>query len=230
MKYLPLLVLIICSINCNSQDPNPELFQTWYLISVQNTDLSTPIKVAGIVPAVTPTLTISSDNNFNGQGACNTFFGSFTFSNVFPGSIKTTLFYPTLSICSPQIHNSFESSYFEFLKSAIQYQITPLGQGLVLKMFTPLFGDAIFQNYPLKTIDFDSEQIAIYPNPTSSNIFLNLKPFVVSKIQVINSIGQNVKTINNDFESINISDLSPGIYILKISTELGTINKKIIKE
>lgn len=230
MKDLLLLVSIICSINCYSQNPNPELFQTWYLTYVQNNDFAEPINVVEIVPAVTPTLTISSDLSFTGEGACNTYNGLITNVDSASGIFQTTQFIQTLSICSPEIHNTLEISYFNFLQSAIQYMITPQGEGLIMTMYNPLMGTAIFQNFSLKTSDFDSERIAIYPNPTNSDIYLNFKSLNISKIQIVNSIGQNVKTLNNDFESINIADLSSGIYILKINTEFGMINKKIVKE
>ena len=228
MKTLTILFSAIYSLSCFSQEPNPELFQTWYLTYIQENDFATPYNVNEIVPAISPTLTISNNLSFSGEGACNNFNGTFT--NVTSDSFETSMFIPTLLICSPQIHYSIEISYFEFLQSARYYQITPQGQGLVLTMFNPIFGQAIFQNFALNRIDFDSEQIAIYPNPTNSTIFLNFKQLVVSNIQVVNSIGQNVKTINNNFESINMSDLNSGIYILKIDTNLGTINKKIVRD
>lgn len=133
-------------------------------------------------------------------------------------------------ICDAEIHNSFESSYFGVLQSAGQYQITSDGQGLILTIDTPLFGKAIFNNYKLKSKSFDGEQLAIYPNPSHSVIYLNAKQLNISKVQIVNSFGQNIKTINNNFETLDISDLSSGIYFLKIDTEFGTINKKIIKE
>ena len=228
MKNLLLLASIICFINCYSQEPNPELFQTWHLTFLQGSDLDTPINIVEILPAITPSLTISNDLNFIGEAACNTYGGSLT--NVTSDYFEITQFSQSLLTCSSQMQNSFEESYFGFLQSVSFYQISPHGQGLILTMYNPIFGSAIFQNFALKTTDFTSESLVIYPNPTNSSIFLNLNQLLVSKIQVINSIGQNVKTINSDFESINISDLSSGIYILKIDTELGVINKKIVKK
>ncbi len=72
--------------------------------------------------------------------------------------------------------------------------------------------------------------IVLYPNPAKATISLNFNQLVVSEIQIINSLGQYVKTINDDFETIPVADLPAGIYILRIDTEWGTINRKIIKE
>ncbi|MEO5777205.1 MAG: T9SS type A sorting domain-containing protein [Flavobacterium sp.] len=227
MKYLLLFVSILCGVNCFSQDPNPQLFQTWYLRFVQTNDFAPAYTISAVDPPIAPTLTISADLSFSGNGACNTFTGSFATmdaSDYMPGTFSATL-----AICGPQIHNSVEGSYFYFLQSPGYYNIYTEGTGRVLIFGTPLFGQAIFQNFPLKNKDFSLEQIAIYPNPTSSTVFINSNQIPISKVQVINSLGQNVKTINQGFEAIDISELSSGIYVLEITTDLGTINKKIIK-
>lgn len=216
------------NLNCYSQNLNPDLFQTWYLTYLQNNDFAPSYQVADIVPAITPTLTVSSDLNFNGQVACNGYSGILT--NTSFNAFQTTQFSQTLLVCNDQEHNSFEASYFNFLQSGILFEIATEGQGLRMTMYNGIFGVAIFQNFLLKTSDFDAEKIALYPNPSDAVIFLDFNQLMVSKIRVINSIGQNVKTINSDFETINISDLSPGIYILNISTEMGIVNKKIVKE
>ena len=228
MKNLAVVVLLICSINCFAQNPNPELFQTWYLRFVQSSDLSPAFNVYTIVPAITPTLVISNTLNFTGTGACNTFSGVFT--STFSGQLQTNSFTPTTLLCGSQIHNSFEGSYFGFMQFAGQYQIFPEGTGSILVMNNPIFGQAVFQNFPLATPDFELEKIAIYPNPSNDVFYLNSNQVVLTKIEVINSLGKLVKTINDGFEALAISDLSTGIYLLKINTTLGTINKKIIKK
>jgi heat shock protein HslJ len=228
MKKFILLVLLLCSIHCFSQSPNPELYQTWYLRYIQSTDLSTPYTVSAIVPSIAPTLIISNTLNFTGMGGCNTFMG--TFSSPFSGFLQTPQFMPTLLVCSTQVHRNFEDSYFGFLQSGGQYSISPEGSGLILIINTALFGQAIFQNFPLTTATFAREQIAIYPNPSSSKVYVAANTMQISKIQFINSLGQTVKTINNDFQTIDISALASGIYLLQLTTELGTITKKMVKD
>ncbi|MDN3677005.1 T9SS type A sorting domain-containing protein [Flavobacterium paronense] len=226
MKNLILLASLCCSINCFSQDP--QLFQTWYLSSVQSSDLSPLTNVWQITPAITPTLTISNTLNFTGQGACNTFNG--VFSSPVSNYWQTTSFSEAGTDCGVLSHNSFEDSYFGFMQSAAYYNIYTNGTGLGLVINNPIFGQAVFQNFPLSTTAFKLEQITLYPNPAKSVLYINTNQVAISKIQIINSLGQNVKTINNDFEVLDIADLTTGVYILKMNTELGTINKKISKE
>lgn len=230
MKHLFLLSSIIFSASCFSQGLDTLLFQTWYLKSVYTNDSSYVVRL--INPPITPTISISTSPAtpvFAGTGACNTFNGRSIVSSQ--GQFETIEFTPTTLSCGPEIHNSFEASYFSVLQSATQYQIYWLNTGgIFLTIFNPTFGAAEFQDFPLSTTEFDTDKIAICPNPAKSVISLNSKQAAILKIDVINLYGQIVKTINDAFETINISDLSSGIYMLKINTELGTTNKKIIKE
>ena len=228
MKQFYLFILLIGSLNCISQNQNHDLFQTWYLRFVQSNDLATPYTVSAITPVISPTLTITDDLNFAGNGACNSFGGTITESA--PGEIQITGFFATLLICNSEIHNSFEQSYFGFMQSAQFYTIGSERDGLVLTINNPLMGQAVFQNRPLKTKDFQSDLVALYPNPSSDKVFLDATQLTISKIQVVNTTGQTVKTIKNNFGVVEVSDLPSGIYMLKIDTENGTVTKKIVRE
>ena len=212
---------------CLAQNTNPQLFQTWYLNFVQASDLDTPYNVFEIEPQISPTLTISNELNYNGVGACNTFEGVFV--NTFSDYIESSIFSPTTNDCNFELHNSFESSYFYFLQYGGTYQIIPQGNGLILIISNPIFGSAVFTNFKLDINDFDFNQITIYPNPIELNFSLKSDKLNISRIQIINSFGQNVKTIQNEFGIIDISNLNSGVYILKIDTEFGILKRKIIK-
>jgi heat shock protein HslJ len=74
MRKLILLGLLINSIYSISQ-PNPQLFQNWYLTYIQGSDLSNGYNVSDIEPPISPTLTISDTFNFTGERGCNMFDG-----------------------------------------------------------------------------------------------------------------------------------------------------------
>lgn len=227
MKKITLLFLLFCSLCSFAQDINPQLFQTWYLNFVQSNDLSEAYHVSEIGAPNVPTLMISDDLTFNGMGACNAFSGNFaslTFENFETADLTSGT-----EICSTQTLNNFEGSYLSFLQSTGWYNIATESNGLVLTMDNPIFGRAIFKNYRLKTTDFESDQVAIYPNPSSSKIFINYNQLVISNVEIINSFGQKVQEGNDHFESVDISNLSAGVYFLKIKTDRGFVNKRIVK-
>lgn len=228
MKHLLILISIIYSINCFAQEPNPELFQTWYLYSVMASDGSQgPYVVSEISPTITPSLTIVEDLTFSGIGACNSFDGTFTFSN---NTLSTDQFSNLTNDCGAQVHNSFETEYFSFMEYAIGYQITSENDGLVLNLSTAVFGEAVFKNFTLNTRDFDLNQTEIYPNPTNSIIYVKSKNTSIEKIEFYNSFGQTMRIIKSKFETIDISNLSAGVYMMKIYTEFGIQNRKILKK
>ena len=76
----------------------------------------------------------------------------------------------------------------------------------------------------------NSDKIAvIYPNPTSSIIFIDSKTNV-SSLKLFNSLGKQIKFIKDDnLKQIDIANLSKGIYFLEVVTEKGKEIKKVIK-
>jgi hypothetical protein len=82
----------------------------------------------------------------------------------------------------------------------------------------------------LSNESFNDDKIVVYPNPCNSEFFIEGKSF--NSYQLINSIGQIVKnsTLDENLETqkISVSDLSDGIYYLKLSSLNGVSNKKII--
>lgn len=75
-----------------------------------------------------------------------------------------------------------------------------------------------------------SDQIKITPNPASNSIEIALPE--KSQIDILNIEGQIIKVINAQVlnTSFNISELSKGIYFVKVKNENGIFVKKFIKE
>jgi uncharacterized protein (TIGR02145 family) len=74
--------------------------------------------------------------------------------------------------------------------------------------------------------------IKINPNPAIDNINIICASRQSLKMQLYNTVGQCVLQIelNKQTNTIDISSLTSGIYILKLTSPNGTIEKKIIKE
>jgi hypothetical protein len=73
--------------------------------------------------------------------------------------------------------------------------------------------------------------IDIYPNPVIDVLFIkNNTGIKIERIAVYNILGKVVLRENNNFNNLNLSDLTSGILFVKIETENGIITKKIIKE
>jgi photosystem II stability/assembly factor-like uncharacterized protein len=75
-----------------------------------------------------------------------------------------------------------------------------------------------------------SNNFSIFPNPTHDN--LTIETPEKATIEILNIEGQIIKTINTADKqaTIDVADLSSGIYIIKAKTEKGIAVKKFIKE
>tara|TARA_B100000787_G_C16110499_1_gene257845 strand:- start:152 stop:832 length:681 start_codon:yes stop_codon:yes gene_type:complete len=226
MKLIIFLTSIVFSSVCLAQDPDPNLFQTWYLYSFD--DDGFPQNISEIEPSIEPYLTILEDYSFNGQGACNSFNGIYSF----PAGTDfiATEFNSTTDECDAQIHNYFENFYFELLEYGGKYEVLEDTNGYILELSTPLMSYAEFRNYPLSTNNFNLNSIKIYPNPSDSEIRISSSEHIVSKIEIYDLNGKKTSSLTNNIETINISNLKAGNYLIKIFTNNGILVKNIIKK
>jgi hypothetical protein len=82
-------------------------------------------------------------------------------------------------------------------------------------------------NYESKESD-----VTIYPNPTHSEVFVGFENSTYTNLRIVNSIGQEVfyQTNYNSGQSINIRDLSKGIYFVYVTgINIQSIKKLIIE-
>jgi hypothetical protein len=87
--------------------------------------------------------------------------------------------------------------------------------------------DYFVSNNDLKN---NSNLLIVFPNPTADNLTIETPD--KSTIEILNIQGQIIKTINTADKqtSIDVADLSSGVYIIKAKTERGVAVKKFIKE
>lgn len=69
----------------------------------------------------------------------------------------------------------------------------------------------------------------IYPNPAKDN--LTIKAEAMTRITITNTLGQVVydNSVNSDNELINMSQYDAGVYMVRITTENGSVVRKISK-
>ncbi len=75
----------------------------------------------------------------------------------------------------------------------------------------------------------ENGELAIFPNPVKDVLTINYDK-AISQIDVYDVYGKLVKTFTTVGSTINVSDLSSGVYMLNMQTEEGIVVKKIVKE
>jgi PKD repeat protein len=71
--------------------------------------------------------------------------------------------------------------------------------------------------------------INVYPNPTSNQLTVDTE-LKLSKITIIDITGKMIMTTKGNTNTINVADLSDGIYFIQLITEEITITKKFVKQ
>jgi hypothetical protein len=226
MRNLLLTLSLVSTLQCIAQDPDPDLFQTWYL---QDIFLEFTPPLGLIEPPIHAFLIISENLDFSGQGSCNTFTGTYLYDPS-ENSIGFIEFSRTNMDCIFKYHNQFETEYFATVKGPWKYEISEDGVGLQLNIYNILDSSATFTNYSLGTPDINKIEITIYPIPSHTEIFIESQNEPITRIELLNLLGENLQSRTDYTDSVDISGLASGIYLLRIFTEQGSIVKKIAKQ
>jgi hypothetical protein len=97
----------------------------------------------------------------------------------------------------------------------------------------PTKGDHDYWGFQMNaSLDLNNTQIdkpiSIYPNPTSDFITIennDAEPFL--SIELLDYAGKRIKSFNPSNTSVNLSDLAPGVYLLRMTTAEGNFCEKI---
>lgn len=86
-------------------------------------------------------------------------------------------------------------------------------------------------NQPTALTNNPALNVLIYPNPTSSNLSVQLEKEMYSTLQLISTDGKPVYNTNlTQFANLDVSTLPKGLYILVITNPKGRIIRKITVE
>jgi ASPIC and UnbV/Secretion system C-terminal sorting domain/FG-GAP-like repeat len=100
----------------------------------------------------------------------------------------------------------------------------------ILNNVTPNQTLTIVENSTLSSKEFDKNTFIIFPNPTSG--IVNIKPTINQDfiLTIFDAIGRKIssKAYKNINKSINVNDLSNGVYFFSFNTEKGEITKKVV--
>ncbi|MBJ7879767.1 M1 family aminopeptidase [Gelidibacter salicanalis] len=98
-------------------------------------------------------------------------------------------------------------------------------------LVNPEFDVVSKHNAPVLSVDRHSVamELSVYPNPTSNRITIK-KPdhLMVERIHIYNVLGQQLYT-SGWTNSIDMSSFSSGLFVIELQTNIGNINKSVLK-
>lgn len=73
------------------------------------------------------------------------------------------------------------------------------------------------------------EGLSLYPNPVSNGkVYITSKNDLNKEIQIFDVLGKKVLQTELSSKELNVSNLSPGVYIIKIKEEEASSTRKLI--
>ncbi|MEL6812521.1 MAG: T9SS type A sorting domain-containing protein [Bacteroidota bacterium] len=226
-KTLLLFAILLLYLSSYAQEPDPELFKTWYLTEM-SVDQGISDYVVDVTPSITPTMTIEPSLEFYGDLACNGFGGVFTY-NAAEDTFSLDEYNVTLVVCDYQEHITFESThngYFAESTEPVYYYVGP--DYLELEFF-PGFA-LIYQNEPLGVDEVVKLSIQIAPNPVSDILQVKSENHSVQSVNVYDIAGTRLIQQNEDLDQIEVNQLASGIYFLEVISERGKAIERFVKK
>ncbi|WP_394907753.1 T9SS type A sorting domain-containing protein [uncultured Mesonia sp.] len=229
MKAIIKLVICLLSLTSFAQVA-PLENHTWYLekLVINNTDFSVP------------------------NGFSNSYFANFTNGADYSLNAPCYPIQGTLSYSQNQTFNINDASspldcdglpqqvteYDEKIMFSINLSNNPFSYVFSYKSnyieltITNANGDqAIYRNQQLGISNNDKPEVDLYPNPATSSFQLDKDAGSnVKTVRIFSVNGKEVMHFKKPQGSYNISQLSPGIYFVKIEGQIGQKMKKIIIE
>lgn len=139
--------------------------------------------------------------------------------------------YPQIT-CNNGANNNTEGgdmhmNYMDYTDDRCMYMFTAGQKARMLNFLTTATRSNLLNSYALTGNDnlIDAEAaIQVYPNPSSDGVFkvtLDYRIRENSQLSVLNALGAEVLTLNNDVVEVDLSDLGKGIYFLVADSKDG---------
>lgn len=162
-------------------------------------------------------------------------------------AIDTANCIATINLCGPQ-HMPLASSYtYCITSSPVNYHIrlhsidsltaiadsSSIQPPCINEFSVHFYGKRISNDIGIGINDVKpcNDQFEVYPNPSSTFIFVESKMMIVSsELQITDLAGKEIKRMkmNSNKMQVDIRSLSNGIYFLNVLTENGKLAKKIV--
>ncbi len=78
--------------------------------------------------------------------------------------------------------------------------------------------------------DFELANFSVYPNPVTNKLTIKNNLLVINKIDLYDMAGKSIQMIILKNDTVDVSHLTSGVYILRINTDKGNSYRRILKK
>ncbi|MCR8668587.1 T9SS type A sorting domain-containing protein [Aestuariibaculum sp. M13] len=134
-------------------------------------------------------------------------------------------------VSQPGSSESFDSEEFTEINHVFEYTFTVVGTNpYICGVHTQTMGGTITVEEALSDKEFSIKSITLSPNPAKELLTLNIPNGLDLKtVSIFNILGKEINSTPYLGNKINISNLTSGMYLLKLSTSNSSITKRFFK-
>ena len=100
------------------------------------------------------------------------------------------------------------------------------GTGFSINEGTPILLWEYYANVGVK--EAKEVSVSVYPNPVRNTLFVKTNA-PVQKLEMMDLLGKTM-LVEESVESVDMSQFRAGIYLIRITTDQGTVTQKVIKQ
>ena len=132
---------------------------------------------------------------------------------------------------APQSNYTVKEGKLIFLKGG-KYTVTMTNDAILAHEYNPAKVIVPLEVVPVGISENSILQIEVYPNPTTGKLKIENGELRIENVEIFDIYGKDLTPHTSyllPHTSLDLSDLTSGIYFVKIYTESGIVTKKIIK-
>jgi hypothetical protein len=156
-----------------------------------------------------------------------------------PSSCSSSNAFCNAALVTPPLNQPIQKSYRDWNANWPQdsWTVTECGiytQASYVRLLSNFISQSCLTTSITNLSHGNNFSIDVYPNPAGNQLTVSSRQSVISNIEIFNMLGQKrlIPTSKGEESSslIDISELPPGVYFLKVKTSSGIFTKKIVKE
>ena len=80
--------------------------------------------------------------------------------------------------------------------------------------------------------NYELEQTEVYPNPTTGQFTIHNAQCMIQNVEVYDVYGKKLcgVEVNDNMVTLDGAGYAPGVYFIRISTDKGMVNRRIVKK
>lgn len=228
--------------------------------SIATIGTGTAVTGAGTITVTTSNPSTNEIHNFTTSGKTSSFYTITGNMNSTPGSVtyngltlterlkiesSTTVTYTTTSTSTltlvfdsnftgtVKVNNTSYTAAAGIVTATIPAGTNTITKGSVANLFyisTEYTGSTLRKANFEETKTIEIAKPVLYPNPVTNSLSITSASQNIEKAAIYNISGMLVKTVDKNLETIDVSNLTAGTYLVKIYTSEGSFNQTILKK